>query len=242
MRMMKKISAVLLALVIVIGMLPAVNAQAKAKYDDVGRYYLAKGETETFIAPSYKGKISVIDDAGNKVRISGKKIQVTGKKTGTIILQIGKTKIGFKVCIGGNHKDSKVNYHEYDYEFLAGVVEYGNYIDYVRDCVNNDEEASSLFWTDKEENEENEVIRDCNRGICIGEKISDVKKKYPSWGDFDSGIDDDGEYVFTRCALYYDKISDCVFFKQISAYKKEYTKRQPEWTIVFWYIIIAVKL
>lgn len=216
--MMKRISAIFLALVIVIGMLPAVNARAKAKYDNVGRYYLAKGETETFIAPSYKGKISVIDDAGNKVKISGKKIQVTGKKTGIIIIQIGKKKIGFKVCIGGNHKDSKVNYQEYDYDFLAGDVEYGNYIDYVRDCMNNDEEASSVFWSDEEENE---VIRDCNRGIYIGEKISDVKKKYPSWGDFDSGIDDNGEYVFTQCALYYDKISDCVFYKQFYAYKKD---------------------
>ena len=220
MKTLKRISAVFLALAIVIGMLPAVNAQAKGKYDFVGSFYMAKGETETFIAPSYKGKISVIDAAGNKVKIVGKKIKVTGKKTGTIMLKVGKKKIGFDIMIGGNNADPDVNYEEYNLTVTTEEKEYKNYIDYVRDVVKKGEDAWYLCWEDKESY--NEEDKEANRGIYFGERIFDVNEIYPSWCDYGGWTDDDGnQYLCTRCAMYYDKTSNCVFYKLFYGLQKD---------------------
>lgn len=228
MKTLKRISAVFLALAIVIGMLPAVNAQAKGKYDFVGSFYMAKGETETFVAPSYKGKISVIDAAGNKVKIVGKKIKVTGKKTGTIMLKVGKKKIGFDIMIGGNNEDPDVNYEEYSTDFVMGEKEYENYIDYARDCVKKGKEINFIWWDSEEQNE---TAKAANRGVFIGEEIFDVNEIYPSWCDYGGGTTGNGDkFIYTRCAMYYDKTSNCIFNKMFFALEKDNKIDEIRWS------------
>lgn len=211
--MTKKLITTLLLLAILVGMVPVINAQAATKYDeDAGYYYLAKGETVTFKNVSYTGKLSVINDAGNKVKISGENIKVTGKKSGTIVIKAGKKKIGFDVYIGGNDKDSKANYAEYALKFSVGKKKYTNYIDFIRYRMKKNKGINYIVWDNADDNEE---IKSANRGVYIGEEIFEVNSKYPSWCDYGGWTSESGEeYQCVECALYYDKKSNCVFYKR----------------------------
>lgn len=195
-----------------VGLFPIVTTNADTKYDDyAGSYYLAKGETVFFQNKLYPGKMSVVDDAGNKVKISGKKIKVKGKKTGDVVIKIGKKKIGIYIIIGGNNKDPKVNYKEYNLSFTDGKKEYKNYIDCIRYRVKKNKELPYVNFKDENDND---LIKSANRGVYLGEYIFDVNDIYPSWSDYGGWTEENGDrYLSTQCALYYDKTSDCVFYK-----------------------------
>lgn len=212
MKKTKKLITALLVLAILVGMLPIMNVQAASKYDEyAGYYYLAKGETVTFKNKTYSGKLSVVSNAGNTVKISGKNIKVTGKKSGLIVIKAGKKKIGFNIYIGGNNKDSKVNYAEYSLNFHEGKKEYTNYIDCIRYRIKKKKDITYIVWEDEKENKE---VKEANRGLYIGEEIYDVNSKYPSWCDYGGWTADNGdEYQCVQCALYYDKQSNCIFYK-----------------------------
>ena len=130
---MKKIVSMLLVFVMLIGIVPTMQLHAETKYDDyAGYYYLAKGETVTF-KNTHEGKLSLVSDAGNAVKISKNIIKVTGKKSGLIVIKSGKKKIGFHIYVGGNNKDAKVKYAEYALKFKDGKKQYKNFIDCIRD-------------------------------------------------------------------------------------------------------------
>lgn len=229
MRMTKKLITMLL-LVILVGVIPTINTQADSQYDEyAGCYYLAKGETVTFKSTTYSGNVSVIEnDGGNKVKVSGKKIVVTGKKNDFLVIKVGKKKIGLAICVGGNNKDSKVNYAEYSFNFKDGKKEYTNYIDCIRDRVKKQKDLIYINWNNAEANKS---IKKANRGVYIGERIFDVNDKYPSWCDYSGWTEDNGdEYLCTQCALYYDKKSNCIFSKLFYGLDEEELISGVEWS------------
>lgn len=228
MKKTKNLIAALLVLSILVGIIPVMDVQAAEKYDIyAGYFYLAKGETVTFKNTKYSGKMSVVSKAGNTIKISGKKIKVTGKKSGLIVIKAGKKKIGFKIYIGGNHKDSKVNYAEYNVNVLDDGKEYKNYIACIRDRIKAKKDIVYMSWEDIAENE---VVRECNRGLYIGEEIFDVNDTYPSWCDYGGWKSDGGIwYECVRCAMYYDKKSDCVFYKLFYGSEEDHLISGVEW-------------
>lgn len=212
MKITKRVVATFLLLALLIGVIPTTNVQAATDFDEnAGYFYLAKGETITVNNKTYDGKMSVVSNGGNTVKISGRKLIVTGKKSGLIVFKAGKKKIAFRLCVGGNNKDSKVNYSEYDLKFTDGKKEYKNYIDCMRYRIKKNKDIIYIVWDDKKDNKE---IKTVNRGVYIGQSIYEVNKKYPSWCDYGGWTADNGDvYQCVQCALYYDKTSDCVFYK-----------------------------
>jgi hypothetical protein len=192
---------------------PVETKAAETTYDEyAGYYYLAKGETVTIKDTSYPGKLSIVSKGGNTIKISGKKIKVTGKKSGLIVVKAGETKIGFHVYIGGNNKDSKVKYSEYALKFTDNKKSYTNYIDCIRYRMKKNKGITYIGWEDEADNKE---IKSANRGAYIGETIYDINSRYPSWCDYDGWTEENGEeYLCVQCALYYDKTSNCVFYKR----------------------------
>lgn len=223
---MKKVISMLLMAVMIIGMIPTVNVQAATDKIDAGYYYVAKGETVTF-KNTHKGKLSIVSKAGNTVKISGNKIKVTAKKSGSIVVKSGKKEIAFEILIGGNNKDTKANYAEYNIDLTDGKKSYSNYIDCIRYRIKKKKSLTYVTWEDKKDNKE---IKKLNRGIYIGESIFDVNDVYPSWCDYGGWTEDNGdEYLSTYCAMYYDKKSNCVFYKFIYGLQENEVISGVEW-------------
>lgn len=205
----KKCIAAIMVMVVLIGLVPArQEVQAANNTEDIGIYYIAKGETIVFKIKSYSGKVSVVSSTGSKVKVSGKKVYVTGVKSGWGEFKVGKKKFSFMVLVGGNSVDKKANYSEYNLDMTIYNRKYKNYIDLNRYRLKKNKSLLYISWTDPAEKKE---MMKANRGIYIGQKIYKVQDKYPSWTDFD--IWSKGK-SYTACALYYDKKSDCVFVKQ----------------------------
>ena len=131
MKKLCRMIAVCLALVLLVGIVPIQKTEA-ADTKDLGYYYLAKGETVIFKTDAYKGKLSIVSKGGNTVKLSGKKIKVTAKKEGYIVFKAGKKKYSFRIIVGGNNPDKKVNYKEYDWDTTDGCT---NYIEWIRSKV-----------------------------------------------------------------------------------------------------------
>ena len=208
----KKCIAAIMVMVILIGLVPArQEVQAANNTEDIGIYYIAKGETIVFKIKSYSGKVSVVSSTGSKVKVSGKKVYVTGVKNGGATIKVGKKKLSFNVFVGGNGVDKKVNYSEYNSNLVYKNKKYKNFIDLNRYQVKKKKPILFNYLTDPAENKE---IKKTNRGIGLGQKIYKVQDKYPSWCDFGGWTTEDGKSATcAQCALYYDKKSDCVFAK-----------------------------
>ena len=190
MKKLCRMIAVCLALVLLVGIVPIQKTEA-ADTKDLGYYYLAKGETVIFKTDAYKGKLSIVSKGGNTVKLSGKKIKVTAKKEGYIVFKAGKKKYSFRIIVGGNNPDKKVNYKEYDWDTTDGCT---NYIEWIRSKVKGGKKLPDKrfpYWNI----DEDDGVKTYNRGLYIGERLG---------------------YDCYQCALYYDKKSDCVFYKTIS--------------------------
>lgn len=212
MKKLCRMIAVCLALVLLVGIVPIQKTEA-ADTKDLGYYYLAKGETVIFKTDAYKGKLSIVSKGGNTVKLSGKKIKVTAKKEGYIVFKAGKKKYSFRIIVGGNNPDKKVNYKEYDWDTTDGCT---NYIEWIRSKVKGGKKLPDKrfpYWNI----DEGDGVKTYNRGLYIGERLFDVPDIYPSWCDMGYWTDSEGVgYDCYQCALYYDKKSDCVFYKTIS--------------------------
>ncbi len=222
MKKLCRMIAVCLALVLLVGIVPIQKTEA-ADTKDLGYYYLAKGETVIFKTDAYKGKLSIVSKGGNTVKLSGKKIKVTAKKEGYIVFKAGKKKYSFRIIVGGNNPDKKVNYKEYDWDTTDGCT---NYIEWIRSKVKGGKKLPDkrfCSWHIDEDDDQddqddvNKGAKTYNRGLYIGERLFDVPDIYPSWCDMGYWTDSEGVgYDCYHCALYYDKKSDCVFYKSIS--------------------------
>lgn len=212
--------ATCLAVVLLIGIFPTQKAEA-ASNGDLGYYYLAKGETTTFKTDAYKGKISIVSKGGNTVKVKGKNIKVTAKKGGYIVFKAGKKEYSFEIIVGGNFADKKVNYKEYTLH-KDDIDGCHNYIAWIRKQVKGGKKLPDKRYLTWEEKTDNKEIKASNRGLYIGMKLTDVPDMYPSWCDMGGWTDDeDIHHDLYNCALYYDKTSNCVFYKCFYGTRKD---------------------